>query len=183
MAGKELGIRLGGSGGQGVILCSVILAKAELAGGGYAAQSQSYGPAARGGACKAEVVHSDKPIDFPKVEESDFLLALTQSALEKYLPQAKAGSVVMIDSGLTMPAGAEGFTVYSLPILDTAAEKLKKPMVANIVACGAINACLGLSDRETLEAAVLDSVPKGTEELNRSALSEGVALWEAAKKA
>ena len=175
--GQEIGIRLGGSGGQGVILCSVILAKAALAGGGYAAQSQSYGPAARGGACKAEMVHSDAPIDFPKVEESDFFLALTQSALEKYLPQAKRGSIVMIDEGLTMPADAEGFTVYKLPILDTAAEKLGKPMVANIVACGAINACLSLAEPEVLEAAVLSSVPKGTEELNRTALLEGVALF------
>ena len=178
--GQEIGIRLGGSGGQGVILCSVILAKAALAGGGYAAQSQSYGPAARGGACKAEMVHSDAPIDFPKVEESDFFLALTQSALVKYLPQAKRGSIVMIDEGLTMPADAEGFTVYKLPILDTAAEKLGKPMVANIVACGAINACLSLAEPEVLEAAVLSSVPKGTEELTRTALREGVALFAGA---
>lgn len=176
--GQEIGIRLGGSGGQGVILCSVILAKAALAGGGYAAQSQSYGPAARGGACKAEMVHSDSPIDFPKVEESDFFLALTQSALEKYLPQAKKGSIVMIDDSLTMPAGAEGYTVYSLPILDTAAEKLGKPMVANIVACGAINACVHVAEDDVLERAVLASVPKGTEELNRTALLEGRKLFK-----
>ena len=55
-------------------------------------------------------------------------------------------------------------------------------MVFALAACGAINACLGLSDRETLEAAVLDSVPRGTEELNRRALAEGVALWETVKK-
>ena len=173
-----IGIRLAGSGGQGVILCSVILARAALTGGGFAAQSQSYGPEARGGTCKAEVVLSDSPIDFPKVEESDFLLALTQDALEKYIGQAKRGSFVMADASLTLPEKASEYRCICLPILDTAAEKLQKPMTANIVAAGVINACLGLAPEAVLADAVLQSVPKGTEELNLKALSEGIALWK-----
>ena len=92
---KYCEIRLVGSGGQGLILCAVILAKAALKNGVYVAQSQSYGAAARGGACRAEVVFSETPIDFPKVEQSDFLLALNQTSLDQYISSAKPGSFVM----------------------------------------------------------------------------------------
>lgn len=171
--GQQIGIRLAGSGGQGMILCSIILADAALMGGSFTAQSQSYGPEARGGTCKAEVVVSEDPIDFPKVEDSDFMLALTQASLNKYLPSAKPGSIIIIDKSMTMPEGADGYQVYSLPILSTAQDTLKKPMVANIIAAGAINACLKLVDIETLEKAVLKNVPAGTEELNRLAMIMG----------
>ena len=174
---QEKYIRLAGSGGQGVILCSIILADTALTGGAYAAQSQSYGPEARGGTCKAEVVISSQPIDFPKVEESDFLLALTQQALEKYIPMAKPGSIVMMDDSITPPEDMKGFQVYRLPILALARDTIKRPMVANIVAVGAINACLKLAEPEVLEQAVLAHVPKGTEELNRFALLEGMRLF------
>ena len=172
----EIGIRLAGSGGQGIILCSIILADAALMGGSFSAQSQSYGPEARGGTCKAEVVVSDAPIDFPKVESSDFMLALTQASLNKYLPFAKPGSIVIIDKSMEMPETADKYHVYSLPILSTAQDTLKRPMVANIVAAGAINACLKLVDIETLEKAVLKNVPAGTEELNRLAMVLGSQL-------
>ncbi len=173
--GLDMGIRLAGSGGQGVILCSIILADAALMNGAYSAQSQSYGPEARGGACKAEVVISDEPIDFPKVVKSDFMLALTQASLEKYLSDAKPGSILMVDAGLTLPAkaGELGLTVHSLPILAAARDTLKRPMVANIVAAGAINSCLKLVEPEILEKAVLKNVPAGTEELNRFAMVLG----------
>lgn len=176
---QEIGIRLAGSGGQGIILCSIILADAALMNGAYSAQSQSYGPEARGGACKAEVVVSDEAIDFPKVIKSDFMLALTQASLTKYLPGAKPGSVLMIDNSLELPAAADelGLQVHTLPILSTANDMLKRPMVANIVAAGAINACLKLVDTETLEKAVLKNVPAGTEELNRFAMLAGSSLF------
>lgn len=178
--GQKTEIRLAGSGGQGIILCSIILADAALMGGAYSAQSQSYGPEARGGACKAEVVVSSEAIDFPKVVKSDFMLALTQTSLEKYLSGAKPDSILMIDDSLTLPERAKelGLTVYSLPILAAARDTLRRPMVANIVAVGAINACLKLVDLETLEKAVLKNVPAGTEELNRFAMLEGSRLMK-----
>ncbi len=168
-------IRLAGSGGQGIILCSIILADAALMGGAYSAQSQSYGPEARGGACKAEVVVSSEKIDFPKVVMSDFMLALTQASLEKYLSGAKPGSILMVDESLTLPDSVNemGLTVHKLPILAAARDTLKRPMVANIVAAGAINACLKLVDIDTLEKAVMNNVPAGTEELNRFAMLLG----------
>ena len=55
-------IRLSGSGGQGVITAAIIYAEAAVAEGKEAVQSQSYGPEARGGASKSEVIIDDGPI-------------------------------------------------------------------------------------------------------------------------
>jgi len=173
---KSCEIRLVGSGGQGVILCAIILAKAALKNDVFVAQSQSYGPEARGGACRAEVVVSENPIDFPKVEQSDFLLALTQASLDKYISRAKPGSNVMYDSSLTWPENDNSCVGTALPILETARVKVGKAMCANIVALGAINAFLKIADNAVLESIVKESVPKGTDVLNLKALHEGTQL-------
>ena len=172
---SDVNIRIAGSGGQGVILATIILADAALNDGKYAAQSQSYGPEARGGACKAEVVISDDPIDFPKVELSDFFLALTQDSLNKYLPQCKKGSTVMIDSTLDAPETGD-YKIIKAPILETARVVLCKPVTANIIAVGTVGNYLQLAELSTIEEAVLNNVPKGTIDINRTALYEGFGI-------
>ena len=72
-------ICLSGSGGQGLILAGIILAEAAgIYDGLEVVQTQSYGPEARGGASRSEVIISEEEIDYPKVIKSDILLALTQ---------------------------------------------------------------------------------------------------------
>ena len=165
-----------GSGGQGVILCSILMAKAALLHGVHVAQSQSYGPEARGGSCKAEVVISEAPIDYPEVEQIDFLLALTQDSLDKYIKDIYPGAIVMFDSTLKLPDDPKVGCAISLPILSTAKEEIGNPMTANIVALGAINACLHICSKEALQQTVADNVPAGTEELNLKALEAGASL-------
>ena len=159
-------LRLTGSGGQGVILASVILAEAAVIAGKYTAQSQSYGPEARGGSCKAECIISDNEIGFTKIVHPTFLMALTQKALEQYA----------IDDSLTVPESLSQNKVCALPILRTAKEEVGKAMTANIVAVGVINALLGIVDEEHIKEAVLLHIPKGTEELNQKALLAGERL-------
>ena len=77
-------IRLSGSGGQGLILAGIILAEGAILSGLNSVQTQSYGPEARGGASKSEVIISDKDINFPKVREADILLCLTQKSFDEY---------------------------------------------------------------------------------------------------
>ena len=166
-------IRLSGSGGQGLILAGVILAEAALIDGKRAIQSQSYGPEARGGSSKAEVIISDDEIDFVKVQKCDMLLCLTQAAYDKYGKDFTR--LLILDESLSMKY-PEPEKVIRIPILDTASEKLGKPMVANIVALGAVNGLLKLVSKEALMEAVIDRVPKGTEELNKRALESGYEL-------
>lgn len=169
-------MRFTGSGGQGVILASVIIAEAAILAGMNTVQSQAYGPEARGGMCKAETVISSQPIWFSKVQSPNMLLALTQKSLDKYSSNLADNAVVIIDSSLIIPASIEGRKVIAMPILDTATKTVGKAMTANIVAVGAINQILGLFDNDLLFEAVKRHVPAGTEELNEKALFCGVEL-------
>ena len=174
----KMEIRLAGSGGQGIILATVILAEAAIIAGKHTAQSQSYGPEARGGACKAEVIVSDTEIGFTKVQTPTFLMALTQKSLDKYSKNLPKDCLVLIDEGLSVPQNLDGYKVIKLPILSTAEEKVGRLMTANIVAVAAINGLLKLVDDESLKTAVFMHIPKGTEALNEKALNEGFKLIE-----
>jgi len=168
-------IRLSGSGGQGLILAGIILAEAAILDGKNAIQTQSYGPEARGGASKSEVLISDEAIDFPKVRICDVLLALTQKSYEQYKEGLREDGLLIIDSSVKVE-GALKNKIISMPIIDTATKVLGKPMVTNIVALGAIVEVTNLVSHKALETAVLKRVPKGTEELNKKALAFGIEI-------
>ncbi len=175
-------IRFSGSGGQGLILAGVIFAEAATI---YdkinAVQSQSYGPEARGGASKSEVIISDRAIDFPKAQSIDLQLSLTQESCSKYYKDVKGDGVLLVDSDFVKEIPKGSFKVVKLPIIRTATEEIGKAFVANIVALGAITALTGKVTLPSVEKAVLSRVPKGTEDLNRKALKAGYDLAMAVK--
>lgn len=166
-------IRLTGTGGQGLILAGIILAEAALLEGKNAIQSQSYGPEARGGASKAEVIIADEAIHFPKVQESDYLLCMSEKAYEKYNGGMKQDSVLIIDTTFVEEAeNPKAKTTYAIPITELAIKATGKEMTANICALGIISA-LGIVNEEALQKAILKRIPKGTEELNMKAFEAG----------
>ena len=168
-------IRLSGSGGQGLILAGKILAEAAaIYEGRNAVQTQSYGPEARGGASKAEVVISDGEIEYPKAIELDLLLALTQESCLKYFPDLKKGSILIVDSSAVKDLPDGDYKVYAAPITEIAVEKVGKAVVTNIVALGILTRISGVVSEESMKKAILARVPKGTEELNMKAFNEGV---------
>lgn len=170
-------VRLSGSGGQGMLLAGIILAEAAIRAGKNAVQTQSYGPEARGGASKSEVIISDGEIDYPKVTAPDLMLALTQEAFDKYAPELKSGGVLVVDSSInTNGIDSANVRVFSIPILESATHKLGRAIVANMVALGALIAASKLIPMECLEQAVLQRVPQGTEELNKRAVRTGAEL-------
>jgi len=178
MARKE--ILLSGSGGQGLILAGIILAEAAAVyDGANATHNQSYGPEARGGASKSEVIISDEEIDYPEIAHPDILLAMTQLAADKYAGQLKEGGTLIVDPLFvkTIPENRAA-KVVPIPLTEIAREEVGREMVANVVAVGAITALTGLVSREAAEKAVLSRVPKGTEEINRKALLAGFAAGE-----
>ena len=170
-------LRLTGSGGQGVILASVILAEAAVIAGKYTAQSQSYGPEARGGLCKAECIIDENPIAYTKVVRPNLLLSLTQASLDKYVGTLQEHAIVVVDSSITVPEEVKAHhQVISLPILNSAVEVIKNPMAANIISVGAVNEIMQIASEASLEEAVLNHIPKGTEEKNLKALHLGAQL-------
>jgi 2-oxoglutarate ferredoxin oxidoreductase subunit gamma len=173
-------IRLAGEGGQGLILAGVILAEAAAVGDGKSvAQTQSYGPEARGGASKAEVVISSEEIDYPKVVEADLLLAMSQEACDKYCHDLREDGLLIVDSILV--DRVPDASAYRVPITKIAEEATGRRVGANVVALGLIVGLSGIVSREAIEAALARRVPKGTQELNLKALNAGLEAAEELK--
>lgn len=172
-------IRLSGAGGQGLILVGKILAEAAaIYDEKNATQSQSYGPEARGGASRSEVIISDGDIDYPKATNIDMLLAMTQEASDKYSSDVKSGGIVIVDSGFVKEPPQGDFKVYSFNITGTAEEKIGKKLVANIVALGTIEKLSKIISEKALINAIRARVPKGTEDTNIKAFKYGQGLVE-----
>jgi len=170
--GTRFEIRLSGSGGQGLILAGIVLAEAAgVYDGKYVAQSQSYGPEARGGASKAEVVISDEEIDYPMATRPDLLLAMNQSACDAYYHDLKPEGMLVVDS--TFVTNTPTTKAVRIPFTQLARQQLGREMAANIVALGALATLTKIVSPEALETAVLSRVPPGTEDLNRRALQLG----------
>jgi 2-oxoglutarate ferredoxin oxidoreductase subunit gamma len=181
-------IRLSGTGGQGLVLAGIILAEAAgIYEGKHVVQTVSYGPAARGGTSRADVVISDGEIDFPKAIGLDLLLAMTQIAFDESAGDLKPSGILVVDSQLVTEVNS--LRVVKIPFTQIAREKCKREQMANIVALGALSRLIpampsgaGVVSPESLEAAVLARVPKGTEKLNQLAFQEGLKAAEEIQK-
>jgi len=173
-------VLLSGSGGQGLIMVGQILADAVIRDGKNTVQTQSYGPEARGGACKAEVIISDNEIDYPKVIKPDILLAMSQEAINKYAGDLSPDGVLIVDSTYIKDVPDTTAKVFAMPYSLIAKESLGKEMVANIIALGALAALTSVVTKESLQSALMSRIPRGTEDLNQKALELG---WEAAQQA
>ena len=170
-------LRLSGTGGQGLILAGIILAEAALLDGKNAIQSQSYGPEARGGSSKSEVLISDKKINYPKITVPNVVLAMSQEACKKYIIDLTEEGILITDSLLVEKLPDKKYKkVYELPITHTAQDGLGKALFANIIALGAIAKITGVVSVGSLTKAVLNRVPKGTEELNEKAIRLGMEM-------
>lgn len=180
---KRYEICLAGSGGQGVITAAIMIGEAAsiFCNDMYAVQTQSYGPAARGGSAKAEVVISDEPIDYPKPVSPDLMVCLTEAACEKYCSAIKHGGRLLLDSFAIQELPSVDANMYQLPIIETARNKIGREIVTNMVALGAIARVLELDNvisKDAVRKAMLDRVPKGTEDLNSQAFDAGYELFK-----
>ncbi|MDZ7343265.1 MAG: 2-oxoacid:acceptor oxidoreductase family protein [candidate division KSB1 bacterium] len=172
-------IRLSGSGGQGLILAGQVLAEAAAIYDHHnATQSQSYGPEARGGASRSDVIIADEEIDYPKATHVDLLLALTQQACDKYISDLKPGGILLIDSTAVTKIPEGNFEVHTFPMTDIATQEMGKAVVANILALGLITGLSKVVSPAAMEQAIRARVPKGSEELNLKAFRKGLDMTE-----
>jgi 2-oxoglutarate ferredoxin oxidoreductase subunit gamma len=166
-------VRLAGAGGQGLLLAGLILAEAAvLYDGRNACQTQSYGPEARGGASKSEVIIDDEPIDYPKVIAADLLLTLSQEACDKYYHDLKRDGILIVDSVhvLRVPTSK----AFSLPISRLAEERTGRAITANMVGLGVLAGLTDVISEGALRKAIAERAPEGTEEINLEALTAGL---------
>jgi 2-oxoglutarate ferredoxin oxidoreductase subunit gamma len=172
-------IRVGGFGGQGVILCATVIGKAAcIYQGGYATMCQSFGPEARGGSSSAQVILSDSPILYPYVTHPDVLVVMSQEAFTRFTPELKPRGLLLIEQDLVrvsdLPAGVRCDGVPATRL----AEQLGRKMVLNVVMVGFFGAVTRLVDPDALRKAVADSVPAGMQKLNLDAFDKGFEYGE-----
>ncbi len=171
-----------GSGGQGVITASIILAEAAVLYEGLnAVQSQSYGAEARGGATRSDVIISDSNIHYPKVIQPNVLICLTQEAYNKFYPIIRPGGLLVTDTRFVKIERKVDAQQKELPMYRLVMDRIGKPIVFNICMLGAVLALTDLVKADSLMRVLEARIPSGFLEMNRQALDLGIELGEAAK--
>lgn len=173
---------LSGAGGQGLILAGAILAEAA---GVYdereVVQTQAYGIQARGGASQSTIIISDNRIKFPEVRHPDILLCLSQEAYQRYSPSLKPGGLLVVDEHLvTVSHIQQEVRVVALP-LTAEAERLKRRILANMIALGAIAELTGIVRMDSIAKAISARLPERNVLAAQEALQVGVQLGELKK--
>ena len=171
-------IRFVGFGGQGIILSSYIMGQSAVLDGKKALQNQSYGSESRGGECRGDVIISDEDIYELEPSEQDVLVAMTQPGYEKFIDSLRPGGTLLLDSDLVTESVSHPPEIKKCGInaTDIAFRQFGRSIVANMVMLGFMNAHLNLVTVKSLEKAITNSVPPGTEELNVKAMRQGMKL-------
>lgn len=170
-------VMLCGFGGQGIVLAGIILGHAAFSDGKWVSGTNSYGAAARGGACHAEVVISDRPIIFPYVIEADILIAMYQTAYDKYMGEVKRqDGLVIYDEQFVSTKEAGGLKCVGIPATKAAIDELNSGIVANVIILSAAVELTGVVSRDALKSAVEKIVSERLRELDLKAVDIGFKL-------
>ena len=175
-------IRIGGFGGQWIVTMAVVIGEsATLFDKKYVVQTQSYGPEARGGASKSEVVISDDEVDYPKVIAPDVFIAMSRAAYLEYVHGLKENGVLIIDTDLVKVESElpEGVRVYSVPATRIADQEVRSKQTTNVVMMGAFAAITKAVSIEGLRHQMEERWPKFVK-INHLALDLGIKAGEQA---
>ncbi len=141
------------------------------------AQTQSYGPEARGGACRADVIISDETIDYPKPLSLDLFIALSPAALKQYWVEVQEGkTLVLVDKTLVSDLPPHSPPVLGIEATRIAEEEFKSRLVANLIMLGAMVALTGWISLAALEKTIAERMSAQNLEKSQQALSKGYAL-------
>ena len=167
-------IKIGGFGGQGVILSGYILGRAaSIFDTKYATMIQAFGPEARGSSCSAQLIVSDEAISYPYITAPNLMIIMSQEAYTKYSPELAEGGTLITEEELVVPHNLRrDISHYSIPATRFA-EELGKRIVVNIIMIGFTTALSAVVSVDAAREAVKVSVPKGTENFNLKAFQKG----------
>ncbi|MCX6004933.1 MAG: 2-oxoacid:acceptor oxidoreductase family protein [Chloroflexi bacterium] len=170
---KKMEIRIAGFGGQGVVLLGNIMGKAaSIYNKRFAALTQSYGPESRGGSCRAELIISESPIEYPYIIDPGIQVILSQEAYIEFGGKASKDTLLIVDSGLVKVDNSPAAQLLSIPA-SRMAQEMGRPVVANIIMLGFLAAHSNIISREALERSIKDFIPAGTESFNMKAFEMG----------
>lgn len=167
-------IKIGGFGGQGVILSGYIIGRAAaIFDNKYATMIQAFGPEARGSACSAQIIVSPAPVQYPYITTPEIMVLMSQEAYTKFSPELSHGGILITEQDLVVPRNLRKDVRHFTVPATRFAEEIGKRMVLNIVMIGFMTAVTGIVGVDAMRQAVRVSVPKGTEDLNARAFEKG----------
>jgi 2-oxoglutarate ferredoxin oxidoreductase subunit gamma len=169
-------IRFSGFGGQGIVLSGYIYGVAAVLDGKRALQTQSYGSESRGGGCRSDVIISDEEIHELAPPRLDVLVAMSQAAYETYSPALKEDGILVLEDDLVEAGDGSRDRTFRIKATDIAHKKFGRKIMANMVMLGFICAIIDAVSKESLERAIADNVPEGTEAKNQEAFEEGYRI-------
>ncbi len=181
MASNHYEMRFSGTGGQGMMLMGDVLAQAAgILEGKEVVLLKSYGPEARGGACRSELISDTGKINYPSLTTPDFVLAMSQLACDSYTADMdKKNGILLVDSGLVKSVPEDICRVYAIPLTEIAVQETGRSITANVVALGAISVLTEGAQEESVKKAVLDHFPEKLHAINIKAFEAGVAAAKA----
>jgi len=144
-----------------------------MLGGRFVAQSQSYGPEARGGVSIAQVVLSEVEIDYPWPFNLDLLLTLTQKGCDDNLADMKPQGVLIVDSDLV--ERVLWGKVVRLPFWQIA-RGLGEEKAINMAALGGLASFCPFISRHCLATAMAKRLPSAKVATNLLAFDEARKL-------
>jgi 2-oxoglutarate ferredoxin oxidoreductase subunit gamma len=167
-------IRLSGFGGQGIVLAGLVLSHAGIIDGKWVATTSTYGAAARGGACRSDIVISDQPIIFPQVTQIDIFVPMSQQAYSKYIENvSQVDGLVAYNEGVVAPLEIDGLKQVGIPATRTAVEKLENEIVANMIILGAMVELTGVVSKTALISTAKEHIPERFKDMNIKAIDVG----------
>lgn len=166
-----------GSGGQGIITAAVIIAEAAVVHEGLTAvQSQVYGPQARGGMARSDVIISDAPIDFPKVTQANILISLTQASYNRYSPLLRPGGLLLADEKYVQTNRKTDARQMRLPMHATVMETFQRPVVFNLCVLGVLIGLTNLVKPDSIMKVLKTRIAPNLLKINEQALHLGIKM-------
>jgi 2-oxoisovalerate ferredoxin oxidoreductase beta subunit len=171
---RELGIKIAGFGGQGVLLLGQLLAEMGMREGLEVSWLPSYGPEMRSGSAHCHVRLSKEAIGAPLVSHPQVLVAMNEISLRKFASEVAPGGMILYGRD-QLP---EDFTISQAQVVcipaSEIADRLGSAKVANVVMAGALLEATGCLHAATAMK-VLEAKVKNAHllELDRQALEAG----------
>lgn len=168
---KYYEIRLSGAGGQGLGLAGRVFSEAAIESDFNVCQTQSYGPEARGGASRTDIIISKSEILYPNCRNLNILLAMNQESADKFSGSVVDGGVILVDTTYVnqIPEGR----VYEYSLTEKSIKEFKTPMAANIIAVGMLASLTRLFALEDWIRAIRRRVPERFIKMNLDAFEMG----------
>lgn len=134
---------ISGSGGQGVLSMGHALTTIIMLNDLFVTLTSSYGAEMRGGAVNCEINMSDSEIYSIRNDKVDYVVALNQTSLDKFISKVKEGGTIIINSSLAkLNKIREDIKYISAPLTQEAI-KLGNIKITNSIALGVLLKVLG----------------------------------------